>query len=96
MGTFFADSWVILVITALILVAGKYLEDKNQMISKHLKMEIKNYYMFVAFIGIVVSIVNFIAVEFFGSWQTMFISVGLLLVIIYGGMYFIKRNNEKK
>lgn len=96
MGNFFAYSWVILLITGLVLVGGKLSEDKSQFITKHVKLEMKGFYTIVTIMGLAIAIANFIALQFFGSWKMMIYVIVAVLAVGYIAMYFLKKNSSKK
>lgn len=93
MNAFFSDNWIILLVTIFIMIGGTLLEKQNQIITKSLKIEMRKFYLLLAVLGITISIANFIALEFFGSWRLM-IYVGTVLCILVFGL--IEYNKHKK
>ena len=95
MNAFINDNWIIFLVTILIMVTGTLLEKKNQIISKSLKLEMSRLYILLGVLGISISIANFIALEFFGTWRLM-IYVGIVLFILVFAMikYIEYRKNK--
>lgn len=91
MGMFFQINWLVIVVTLLILVGGYFGEKKYQIVSKRLKVEPKSFYVIILFIGIIITLVNFIAMRFFGSWKAMIIAVVAAVAIGYAALYFLRR-----
>lgn len=95
MNAFINDNWIIFLVTILIMVTGALLEKKNRIISKSLKLEMSRFYILLGALGISISIANFIALEFFGTWRLM-IYVGIVLFILVFAMikYIEHRKNR--
>lgn len=95
MNAFFNDNWIIFLVTILIMVTGTLLEKKNQIISRSMKLEMSRFYILLGVLGISISIANFIALEFFGTWRLM-IYVGIVLFILVFAMikYIEYRKNK--
>lgn len=95
MKTYIYTSWIILLVTALILVAGNMLEKRSKFVSKYLKMELKSFNLVFGAGGILISLINYIAMEYFGSWKTMIIIVAIFIAVVYAIVYFAKKNKAK-
>lgn len=94
MGTFFDLNWLIIVVTALILVGGYFAQSKKEFVSKTLKIEPKSFYIIIGGLGLILAIVNYLAVTVFGFWKAMFITAGIVAVVVIGLLYYFK--NKKK
>lgn len=95
MNAFFNDNWIIFLVTILIMVTGTLLEKKNQIISKSLKLEMSRFYILLGVLGISISIANFIALEFFGTWRLM-IYVGIVLfILVFAMIKYIEHRKNK-
>ncbi|QIK69133.1 MFS transporter [Erysipelothrix sp. HDW6C] len=98
MGRFFSINWVVILVTCLIIGGGYYLQKSSNFISKTLKVEPKSFYIIMGMLGIILSLVNYIAVVVFGSWQTLIFTAIGAVVVVYGVLFYLKRrsNNTKK
>lgn len=95
MNAFINDNWIIFLVTILIMVTGTLLEKKNQIISKSLKLEMSRFYILLGVLGISISIANFIALEFFGTWRLM-IYVGIVLfILVFAMIKYIEHRKNK-
>ncbi|HLV50013.1 MAG TPA: hypothetical protein VKY25_03710 [Erysipelothrix sp.] len=95
MNAFINDNWIIFLVTILIMVTGALLEKKNQIISKSLKLEMSRFYILLGVLGISISIANFIALEFFGTWRLM-IYVGIVLfILVFAMIKYIEHRKNK-
>src|SRR5690554_2231691 len=95
MNAFFNDNWIIFLVTILIMVTGTVLEKKNQIISRSLKLEMSRFYILLGVFGISISIANFIALEFLGTWRLM-IYVGIVLFILVFAMIKYIEHRKKQ
>lgn len=95
MNAFINDNWIIFLVTILIMVTGTLLEKKSQIISKSLKLEMSRFYILLGVLGISISIANFIALEFFGTWRLM-IYVGIVLfILVFAMIKYIEHRKNK-
>lgn len=95
MGRFFELNWVVLVVTALIMIGGYYLENKYKFLSEKIKVEPKTFYVIVGMLAVIIALVNYIAIVVFKSWNTMFITAGVGIILFFVIMHFLKKNKDK-
>ncbi|AYV35181.1 MFS transporter [Erysipelothrix rhusiopathiae] len=95
MSTFFKLNWLVFVVTIAILFAGYYAEKKKHIISHQFGIEMKSFYGLIALLGIIIAIINYVAIVIFGSWQTMIFAT--LITVALGSVlfYFLKHRNKK-
>ncbi|MBK2402554.1 MULTISPECIES: MFS transporter [Erysipelothrix] len=95
MSTFFKLNWLVIVVTIAILLAGFYAEKKKHIISHQFGIAMKSFYGLITLLGIIIAMINYIAIVVFGSWQTMIFATILTLGIGSIVFYFLKHRTKK-
>lgn len=80
---------LVIIIAAILFGVSYLLEKKFRVITKYFKVAPKQFYLILAVLTLIVLVLNYIAISFFGSWQTLILSVigvsvvGFILLKVY-------------